>query len=387
MASNQILNFIYIVDGVRTPIGSTHKSLKTFSAAQLAGFVIDEICRRYPKIKKGIDQVVLGHAVSAGTGQNMARHAVFLSDLNINIPAFTINSVCGSGLQSIIVGVQAILSGEANLVLAGGAESATHNPQIIKREQEPIESLLSDGLWCVMADSHMGELAENLAKEFNISREAQDKLAFESHQKALQAQLQGKFDQEIVGIKKENGEIFSKDERARKNISLEKMQRLPSSFKEDGTVTPGNASSAADAAAIILLADEQAMKKYELKPKAKILGYSSVAIDPKDSFLGAIKAAEKCLEKCNLKRNDIDLFEIGESFASQAVLTKERLNIEDAKFNIFGGDIALGHPLGSTATRILTTLLYALEDQNKKIGLMSICFGGGGGVSMIIERL
>ncbi len=189
--------------------------------------------------------------------------------MNINIPAFTINSVCGSGLQSVIVGVQAILSGEANLVLAGGAESATHNPQIIKREQEPIESLLSDGLWCVMADSHMGELAENLAKEFNISREAQDKLAFESHQKALQAQLQGKFDQEIVGIKKENGEIFSKDERARKNISLEKMQRLPSSFKEDGTVTPGNASSAADAAAIILLADEQAMRNTSLNLKRR----------------------------------------------------------------------------------------------------------------------
>ena len=387
MASNQILNPIYIVDGVRTPIGSTHKSLKTFSAAQLAGFVIDEICKRYPKITKNVDQVIVGHTVSAGTGQNMARHAVSLSNLDISTPAFTINSVCGSGLQSAIVGAQAILSGEADLVLAGGAESASHNPQIIKKENDPVDSLVSDGLWCVMSDSHMGKLAEKLAEEFYVSREAQDKLALESHQKALKAQAQGKFDQEIVSIKKPDGEMFMRDERVRKNISLEKMERLPSSFKENGTVTPGNASSPADCAALVLLASEEAVKKYNLKPKAKILGHRLVALKPEDSFLGAIKATEECLKKCNLKKEDIDLFEIGESFASQAVLTKEKLNIEESKFNIFGGDIALGHPLGSTATRILVTLLHALRDQNKKIGLMSICFGGGGGVSMIIEKL
>ncbi|MDD3374138.1 MAG: thiolase family protein [Candidatus Omnitrophica bacterium] len=387
MASNQILTPIYIIDGARTPIASTYKSLKTFLAAQLASFVIDEICKRYPQIKEKINQVILGNTVSAGTGQNMARHAVSLSMLDISTPAFVINSVCGSGLESVIVGAQAILSGQADLVLAGGTESASHNPQIIKNQDELIESLLSDGLWCVMSDFHMGQLAENLAEEFNVSREAQDQLALESHQKAFKAQEQGKFDEEIVPIKKENGEIFSRDERIRKNISLERMTRLPSSFKESGTVTPGNASSAADAAALVLLAGEQAMKKYGFNPKARILGYSSVALEPKNSFLGAIKAAEECLKKCNLKNDDIDLFEIGESFASQAVLTKERLNIKDSKFNIFGGDIALGHPLGSTATRILVTLLHALKDQNKKIGLMSICFGGGGGVSMIIERL
>ena len=233
----------------------------------------------------------------------------------------------------------------------------------------------------------MGKLAEKLAEEFYVSREAQDKLALESHQKALKAQAQGKFDQEIVSIKKPDGEMFMRDERVRKNISLEKMERLPSSFKENGTVTPGNASSPADCAALVLLASEEAVKKYNLKPKAKILGHRLVALKPEDSFLGAIKATEECLKKCNLKKEDIDLFEIGESFASQAVLTKEKLNIEESKFNIFGGDIALGHPLGSTATRILVTLLHALRDQNKKIGLMSICFGGGGGVSMIIEKL
>ncbi len=387
MASNQILNPIYIVDGIRTPVGSTFKSLKSFSAAELASFVIDEMCCRYSNIKKEVDQVILGHTVSAGTGQSMARHAVSLSELDIETPAFSVNSVCGSGLQSVILGAQAILSNQANLILAGGSESASHNPQIIKRGNDSVESLLVDGLSCVMSDAHMGELAENLAKEFKISREEQDKLSFESHQKAYKAQEQGKFDKEIVSVKKDNGELFSRDERVRKNISFERLQMLPSSFEENGSITPGNASSPADAAGIVLLANDQAIKKYNFKPKAKILGYATVALDPKQSFLGAIKATEKCLKKSNLKKEEIDLFEIGESFASQAVLTKKELNIEDKKFNIFGGDIAIGHPLGSTATRILITLLHALEDQNKKIGLMSICFGSGGGIAMAIERL
>ncbi len=378
---------IYIVDVARTPIGRTFKGLKEFTAADLAAITIDGILDRNTSVKNHINQIILGNTVSSGTGQNLARHAVSLSCLDIKTPAFLVNSVCGSGLQSIIMAAQAMVCDNVSYIIAGGVESASYCPQIFKRDKEPIDSLVLDGLWCGMSDQHMGELAEQLAEKFKISRQAQDIFAFESHQKALKAQAEGKFDKEILSVKKKDGSLLVQDERPRKNINLEKMGKLPSAFKENGTITAGNSSVPGDAAAAVLLATDCVVKNDQLKPKARVLGYASIALDPKDSFEGAMIAVETCLKNSGLEIQDIDLFEVGESFASQAILTQQKLRIPDEKMNIFGGDIALGHPLGSTAARMLVTLICALEDRKKKIGLVTVCFGGGGAVAMAVERL
>ncbi|MDP8266872.1 MAG: thiolase family protein [Candidatus Aceula meridiana] len=388
MVSTRFPQEIYIIDAVRTPIGSTFKSLKSFSASEIVSVVLKELAARHLQLKNNIDEIILGNTVSAGSGQNLAREAVIGSGLPVTTPAFLVNSVCGSGLQSIIMASQAMIADGLDIIIAGGSESASHCPKIIKEEgKEPIDSLIQDGLWCAISDKHMGHLAEELAKKNNISREDQDKFSVESHKKALAAQQSGKFTKEIILIKLSDGKIFDKDERPRKNISLERMERLPGAFLENGTVTAGNASAPADGAAAVILASENAVKKYNLKPKAKILGYASVALAPELCFEGAVLAAKECLLKCKLKKEDIDLFEVGESFASQAIFTKQVLNIPDEKMNIYGGDIALGHPLGSTGARMLTTLLSALEDKKKKIGLVVVCFGSGGAVSVAIERL
>jgi len=388
MVSTRFPQDVYIVDAVRTPVGSTFKSLKSFSASGLVAIVLKEIITRYPNLKNNIDEIVLGNTVSAGSGQNLAREAVVASGLPVATPAFLVNSVCGSGLQSVIVAAQAVIADGLDIVIAGGSESASHCPKIIKEQgQEPIDSLVHDGLWCAISDKHMGTLAEDLAKKYNISREAQDKFSFESHQKALAAQKTGKFEKEIASVKLPDGNIFKQDERPRKNISLERMERIPGAFSEKGTVTAGNASAPADGAAVVLLASEKAVKKHNLKPRAKLLGYSSVALEPALCFEGGVKAAEQCLLKCKLKKEDVDIFEIGESFASQAIFTQAALEIPDDKMNVYGGDIALGHPLGSTGARMLVTLLSALHDKKKKTGLVAVCFGSGGAVSVAIERL
>jgi acetyl-CoA C-acetyltransferase len=259
---------------------------------------------------------------------------------------------------------------------------------VYDKEKEPLDSLIQDGLWCNMSDQHMGQLAENLATKYNVSKEAQDTFSYQSHVKAVSAQENNKFQKEIVSVQKEDGTLVDKDDRPRKNISMERMGNLPSAFQEEGTVTAGNASAPADGAAVVLLASAEAVKKYDLsKPKAKILGYASIALEPERCFEGAVIAVQESLKVCGLAIADIDLFEIGESFASQVVWTKDQLKIPEEKLNIYGGDISLGHPLGSTGARLLVTLLHALENENKKLGLVSLCFGSGGAISMVIERL
>jgi acetyl-CoA C-acetyltransferase len=276
-----------------------------------------------------------------------------------------------------------------DLVLAGGAESASQCPSLVYDEaQEPVDSLIRDGLWCAMSDQHMGQLAENLAKKYDISKEAQDMFSYQSHVKAVAAQEKNKFEKEIVPVQKEDGTLVNKDDRPRKNASMERMERLPSAFQDEGTVTAGNASAPADGAAVLLLASAEAIKKYDLsKPKAKILGYASIALAPERCFEGAVIAVQESLKVCGLTVDDIDLFEIGESFASQVIWTKDQLKIPEEKLNIYGGDIALGHPLGSTSARLLVTLLHALKSEDKKLGVVSLCFGSGGAISMVIERL
>ena len=389
MSSCKLYKDIYIINGFRTPVGSSLKSLKSFSAACLASLVIKELLKRQTNIKDKVDEVLLGNTVSAGTGQNVARQAIVLSGLSYSTPGFVVNGVCGSGLEAVIMGCRAIFCDGMDLVLAGGSESASQCPSLVyDSAQEPVESLIRDGLWCNMSDQHMGQLAENLATKYNVSKEEQDTFSYQSHVKAVLAQEKNKFQKEIVPVQKEDGTLVDKDDRPRKNISMERMGNLPSAFQEDGTVTAGNASAPADGAAVVLLASAEAVKKYNLsKPKAKILGYASIALEPERCFEGAVIAVQESLKACGLTLADIDLFEIGESFASQVVWTKDQLKIPEEKLNIYGGDIALGHPLGSTGARLLVTLLHALENENKKLGLVSLCFGSGGALSMVIERL
>lgn len=389
MSACKLYKDIYIIDGLRTPVGSSLKSLKSFSAACLASLVIKGLLKNRDTVKNKIDEVLLGNTVSAGTGQNIARQAIVLSGLPYSTPGFVINSVCGSGLEAVIMGCRAIFCDGMDLVLAGGSESASQCPSLVSGEaQEPVHSLIQDGLWCNMSEQHMGQLAENLAKKYNISKTEQDEFSYKSHLKAVTAQEQNKFQNEIVSVTKEDGTIVDKDDRPRKNISMERMGNLPSAFEEEGTVTAGNASAPADGAAVLLLASAEAIKKYGLpKPKAKILGYASIALEPERCFEGAVIAVNESLKACGLTLDKIDLFEIGESFASQVVWTKDQLKIPEEKLNIYGGDIALGHPLGSTGARLLVTLLHALENENKKMGLVSLCFGSGGALSMVIERL
>ncbi len=347
------LNNVFLIDGARTAIGGTFKALKDLTASQLAGLTIQGLLKRNRIKENLVDEVILGNTVSAGTGQNLARQASLLSGLPASIPAFTVNNVCGSGLQSVILAVQSVLCRDAQMVVVGGTESASQSPYIVKKDNEEkkeenfIDSLIFDGLTCQLTNRHMGELAEDIAEKFKVSRLEQDRYALHSHLKACRAQEGGKFLNEIIPVMSGDNQVFAQDQRPRKNIDLEKLTNLPAAFKEGGTVTAGNSSIPSDGAAILLVASGEAVKKHRLIPKARILGYASVAVEPEMVFTASIPAIKGCLKKCGLSLKDIDLFEISEAFAVQAIVTQRELKIPPEKVNIFGGDISLGHPLGA----------------------------------------
>jgi len=392
-SQKKILDDIFIVDGARTAIGSTFKALKNFSPAELAALTMKGLLKRNNVKGEAVSEVILGNTVSTGTGQNLARHASFLSGLPASTPAFTVNLVCGSGLQSLILGLQAIAAGDADVVLAGGSESSSQSPYFVKKdskekkEENFKDSLVYDGLTCQITGKHMGELAEYVAGKFKVSRKDQDKYTFESHKKACAAQEKGNFSGEIIPVDVAPGQIFKEDQRPRKNIDLEKLANLPPAFEENGTVTAGNSSIPSDGAAALLLASGDAVKKYKLTPRARILGYASIAIEPEMVFTASIPAVGACLSRTGLAPKDVDLFEISEAFAVQAIITQKELRIPLEKMNIFGGDVALGHPLGAAGARILVTLLHAMKGQKKQRGLATVCLGGGGAVAVLIEAI
>jgi len=381
---------IYILDCLRTPIGRPYKSLKDFTASRLGAVVIKEAVRRNKLKPEIIDEVIFGNAVSAGTGQNLSRQSAILAGLPNDIPSYGVNAVCGSGLQAIILAVRSIQAQESSLVIAGATESATHSPEITFQEgaeKHNFESHIYDGLTCFLTGKLMGELAEDMAREHQISREDQDKFALRSHQKSAEAQKTGKFNQETVFIDLPGGKIFDRDEKVRSNVSMEKMTMLPPVFHEEGTLTAGNSCAPCDGACAVVVASEEMVRQNKLAPKAQITGYSHVALAPEDVFKAGIPSIQQALEKSQISIDQIDLFEISEAFAVQAIYIRDKLNIPDERINIWGGDIALGHPLGVAGTRILTTLIHSLIDQKKKRGLACVCFGGGGSISIAVEIL
>lgn len=392
--AQSLKNNVFILDAQRTAVGSPFKSLKTFTPAELAGSVIKSLLRRTKVQKKSIEEVYVGNVVSAGQGQNIARQAALAGGVPKSVPALTINNVCGAGLQTVVLGAQSILSGTSGLIICGGTESATHNPYFIEGDVDQAfnprdiqDSLIKDGLTCPATKKHMGVLVEGLARKHRISRKDQDYFALNSHVKAVKAQDDKVFHNEIVSLKLSAKKTFRKDERPRRRLSIENFETLRPAFHRSGTVTAGNASAPADGAAALLLANRDYVKSNGLKPLARVRGMATVATDPVQAFESCPQAVRLALSRSGLKMSDIDVFEVAESFAAQALWTQRKLRIPAQKFNIYGGDLAFGHPLGAAGMRALVTLITALHQTKRAIGVVTIAYGGGGATALIVERM
>lgn len=366
-------------------MGRRHKGLKDLGAAKLAATVVKALLKNNKLKGDCVDELILGNAVGAGCGQNPARQAVIQAGLPTSVAGFTVNKVCGSGLKSVILGAQAIACADAQVILAGGAESVSQCPVLFLGDEKK-DSLINDGLWCAFNNAHMVKVAENTAQRFKISRQKQDDYAFQSYKKAALAQKKGFFKKEIIAVQTAAGNILAVDERIR-DISAEELARLPAVSKVGGSITAGNSPAPADGAAILLLSSVGAAKKFNLTPRARIIGYASSAVEPKLTFTAAAQAIKRCLKNASIRISEVDLFEIGESFAVQSILTAGELGLDMGRLNIFGGTIALGHPLGASGSRGLVTLLNALTIEKKKIGVCSICLGGGCAISLAVQLL
>lgn len=389
---------VVIASAVRTAIGNFNGSLSPFSAAELGAVVIQESLRRAGVEGSIVDEIIMGNVLQAGLGQNPARQASVKAGLPVDIPSLTINKVCGSGLKAVNLAAQAIMAGDADIIVAGGMESMTNSPYLLDKARsgyrmghgKVIDSMIQDGLWCAFNDYHMGITAENVAAEFGITREMQDQLAADSQSKAVKAIAAGAFKQEIapVTIKSKKGEIvFDTDEYPKADTTAEKLGGLRAAFKKDGTVTAGNASGINDGAAALVVMSADKAKQLGIKPIARIRGYASGGVDPRIMGMGPVSATRKALAKAGLAVSDLDLIEANEAFAAQFLAVGKQLEFVSEKVNVNGGAIALGHPIGASGTRILVTLLHAMEARQANIGLATLCIGGGQGVATIVERL
>ncbi len=378
---------VYIVDGLRTPIGGRHKTLRDFNAVQLAAHLLTGLTQRISFDPQLIDEVVIGNVVSAGTGQNLARQAAHMAKLPQHIPAYTVNYVCGSGLLALSLGIRSIQAGQAHYMLVGGTESVSHSPLFATEDPaEQKDSAFWDGLYCQMTQKSMGELVEGLCRRHRITRLQQEKFALSSHQKAVAARRDF-FSEEIYPLRHPQKGRLTLDDKPRANLTLARLKSLPPVFKKNGRVTAATACSPADGAALLAVGSSSFIKKHKIKPKARILSFFTTMVDPKVSFESDVAAIQACLKKCDLGLKDIDLFEITEAFAAQVLLTKQTLDLPEERLNLFGGDIALGHPLGAAGTRVLVTLVHGLKTKQLSKGLACISFGGGGVIALIIESV
>ena len=383
-----------IVSAVRTGIGSFNGALSSIAAVDLGALVIKEALVRASIDGNAVDEVIFGNVLQAGLGQNPARQAAIKAGLPVEVPSMTINKVCGSGLKAVNLAAQAI----ADVLVAGGMESMSNAPYVLDKvrwgmrmgHEQIKDIMIHDGLWCAFNDYHMGNTAENVVEQFGITREAQDQLAYESQIKATAAIKRGDFKKEIVPVtirSKKGEDIFDTDEYPKAGTTMEKLNALRPAFKKDGTVTAGNASGINDGAAALVVMSADKAKTLSLKPLARIRSYASSGVDPKVMGLGPVAATRKALAKAGLTVADLDLIEANEAFAAQFLAVGKELGFAKDKVNVNGGAIALGHPIGASGARILVTLLHALEARQQKIGLATLCIGGGQGVATIVERL
>ena len=389
-------NEIYITSAVRTAIGTVGKSLKNISEVELGSTVISEVIKKSRLEKKEIDEIVFGQVLTGGRGQNPARQAAMRSGIPKETPAYIVNQVCGSGLRSVASGFQSLKSNDAKIVVAGGQENMSLAPHAIHLRDgkklgntEMVDTMIRDGLWDAFYGYHMGITAENVAEKYQITRDEQDKFAFKSQEKALKAQKENKFKEEIINIKinSKKAEInFNTDEHPREGISLDALSRLKPAFKKDGTVTAGNASGINDGAAAVTLMKSEDAKKRGLKKLVSIKSWASCGVDPALMGTGPIPSAKKALDIAGWSVKDIDLFEINEAFAAQSIAVLKTLSIPSEKVNVNGGAIALGHPIGASGTRILVTLIHEMIKRDVKKGLATLCIGGGMGIAMCVER-
>lgn len=389
---------VVIASAARTPVGSFGGALKTKSAVDLGVVAAKAAIERAGIKPEDIEETVLGCVLQAGLGQNVARQISLGAGIPITTPAMTINKVCGSGLRTVSLAAQMILAGDVDVVLAGGSESMSNAPFLSNEarwgarmgNKKFVDEMITDGLWDVYNDYHMGVTAENVAKEYGITREMQDDLAAVSQQRASKARAEGRFKDEIAPVeikdRKGNVTVVEDDEYIRDGVTQEGISKLRPAFIKDGTVTAANASGINDGAACLVVMSEEKAKELGVKPLATIVSYASAGVDPKVMGTGPIPSSKKALEKAGWKVEDLDLVESNEAFAAQSYAVRNEMRFDPEKTNVNGGAIAIGHPIGGSGARILTTLLYEMEKRDSKKGLATLCIGGGMGTALVVER-
>jgi acetyl-CoA C-acetyltransferase len=387
----------YILSAARTPIGKYLGGLEDLPAPCLGAAALVEALRRADAAPGQVDEVIVGNVIQAGLGQNPARQAALTAGLPDSIAAFTVNKVCGSGLKAVMLAAQSIRAGDAELILAGGMESMSRAPHLLfgartgwkYGDQKAVDAMIHDGLWCAIEDWHMGEAAEHTAAKCGLTRADQDRFAAQSQRRAAAAQEKGLFDREIVAVTVGSGtkaKTVTRDEGLRPDTTAEGLAKLKPAFREGGTVTAGNSSTLSDGAAAVLVASRRAAERLGRQPLARIVAYATSGVAPKDIFIAPVLAVRKVLDRAGLRLGDIDLFELNEAFAAQMLACDKELGLDEARVNVHGGAIALGHPIGASGARVVVTLLSALEQRGLKRGLASLCLGGGNAVAMVVER-
>jgi acetyl-CoA C-acetyltransferase len=387
-----------IVSAVRTPTGKFLGSLKDFTAPQLGAIAVREAVRRAGIDPAAVDECIMGNVVAAGEGQNPARQAALNGGLADHVAAMTINKVCGSGLKAVMLAAQAIATGDIEIAVAGGMESMSNTPYLLSRVREGlrmgngtlVDAMIHDGLWCAFEQCHMGMAGEHVAEHFKVTRGEQDTYAADSHRKAAHATREGWFRDEIVPVeiaqKKGPAIRFDRDEAIREDTTVETLAGLKPAFKREGSVTAGNAPGVNDGAAAVVVTSAERAKALGATPLARIVAQATSGLPPKLVLMTPVEAVRKVAQKAGWNLADVDLFEINEAFSVQMVAVLRELGIEPSKVNVHGGAVALGHPIGASGARVLTTLLYAMKHRGAKRGIASLCLGGGNGVALAVER-
>src|SRR6202140_601610 len=387
-----------IISAVRTPVGKFLGALKGFKATELGAIAVREAVKRAGVSPEDVDEVIMGCVIQAGLGQNPARQAALHGGLPNTVSAVTVNKVCGSGLKAVMMAAQGIQLGDTEIVIAGGMESMSNAPYLMTKAREGyrlgnglmIDSVIQDGLWCAFDDQHMGCTGEVVSERFQVSREEQDEYALNSHRKASAAIKSGKFKDKIVRleIKQRKGPpiIFDTDEPVREDTTLESLGKLKPAFKEDGTVTAGNAPGVNDGASAVVVTSSKRARSLGIEPMVRIVGQATSGVEPKLVMMAPIEAIKKLLKKTGWSLSDVDLIELNEAFAVQAVAITRELNLDPEKLNVNGGAVALGHAIGQSGSRILTTMLYEMKRRDAHRGIAALCLGGGNEVGMAVER-